>query len=125
MEYTYFFFFRYSFICLANAVIFFSSSSVSSSNSLILSYAKLGLTLEIIKTFCDGYINWLENENNPKELGKFQGDTTDIERVGAIISMEYDLANDKIKELEDETDEEQKKIKVLAKQMKEYLKKKN
>ena len=88
-------------------------------------YAKLGLTLEIIKTFCDGYINWLENENNPKELGKFQGDTTDIERVGAIISMEYDLANDKIKELEDETDEEQKKIKALAKQMKEYLKKKN
>ena len=88
-------------------------------------YAKLGLTLENIKIFCDGYINWLENENNPKELGKFQGDTTDIERVGAIISMEYDLANDKIKELEDETDEEQKKIKVLAKQMKEYLKKKN
>ena len=86
-------------------------------------YAKLGLTLEIIKIFCDGYINWLENENNPKELGKFQGDTTDIERVGVIISMEYDLANDKIKELEDETDEEQKKIKALAKQMKEYLKK--
>ena len=87
-------------------------------------YAKLGLTLEIIKTFCDGYINWLENENNPKELGKFQGDTTDIERVGAIISMEYDLANDKIKELEDETDEEQKKITALAKQMKKYLNKK-
>ena len=60
-------------------------------------YAKLGLSLEIIKTFCDGYINWLENENNPKELGKFQGDTTDIERVGLIISMEYDLANEKIK----------------------------
>ena len=38
--------------------------------------------------------------------------------------MEYDLANDKIKELEDETDEEQKKIKALAKQMKEYLQKK-
>ena len=88
-------------------------------------YSKLGLTIDTIKIFCDGYIEWLENENNPKELGKFQGDTTDIERVGAIISMEYDLANDKIKELEDETDEEQKKIKALAKQMKEYLKKKN
>ena len=86
-------------------------------------YAKLGLTLEIIKNFCDGYINWLENENNPKELGEFQGDTTDIERVGVIISMEYDLANEKIKELEDETDEELKKITALAKQMKEYLKK--
>ena len=87
-------------------------------------YAKLGLTLEIIKIFCDGYINWLENENNPKELGEFQGDNTDIERVGAIISMEYDLANNKIKELEDETDEELKKITALAKQMKEYLNKK-
>ena len=60
----------------------------------------------------------------PKELGKFQGDTTDIERVGVIISMEYDLANDKIKELEDETNEEQKKITALAIQMKEYLNKK-
>lgn len=84
-------------------------------------YAKLGLTLENIKTFCDGYINWLENENNPKELGEFQGDTTDIERVGAIISMEYDLANDRLSELEDETDEEVKKITALAKQMKEYI----
>ena len=88
-------------------------------------YAKLGLTLEIIKTFCDGYINWLENENNPKELGEFQGDTTDIERVGAIISMEYDLANDKLSELEDETDEEVKKITALAKKMKEFINDKN
>jgi len=87
-------------------------------------YAKLGLTLEIIKTFCDGYINWLENENNPKELGKFQGDTTDIERVGTIISMEYDLRKEKIKELKKETDEKQKKITALAIQMKENLKKK-
>ena len=88
-------------------------------------YAKLGLTHDIIKTFCDGYINWLKNENNPKELGEFQGDTTDIERVGAIISMEYNLANDKLLELKDETDEEIEKITALAKQMKEYLKKKN
>ena len=87
-------------------------------------YAKLGLTIEIIQIFCDGYINWLDNENNPKELGEFQGDETDIERVGAIISMEYNLANDKIKELENETDEELKKITALAKQMKEYLTKK-
>ena len=40
-----------------------------------------------------------------------------------MSGMEYDLANDKIKELEDETDEEQ-KIKALAKQMKEYQRKK-
>ena len=93
-------------------------------SKLFPEYAKLRLTLEIIKIFCDGYINWLENENNPKELGEFQGDTTDIERVGAIISMEYGLANDKIKELDNETDEELKKVTALAKQMKEYLNKK-
>ena len=87
-------------------------------------YAKLGLTLENIKVFCDGYIEWLENENNPKELGDFQGDTTDKERVGAIISMEYGLANDKLQELTDETDEEIKKVTALAKQIKEYLNKK-
>ena len=84
-------------------------------------YAKLGLTIEIIKTFCDGYIDWLDNENNPKELGEFQGDTTDKERVGAIISMEYELAEDKIKELEHETNEEINKVTALAKQMKEFL----
>lgn len=84
-------------------------------------YAKLELTLEIIKNFCDGYINWLKIENNPKELGEFQGDTTDIERVGAIISMEYELAEDKIKELENETNEEINKVTALAKQMKEFL----
>ena len=84
-------------------------------------YANLGLTIEIIKAFCDGYLDWLENENNPKELGQFQGDTTDKERVGAIISMEYELAEDKIKELEHETNEEINKVTALAKQMKEFL----
>ena len=87
-------------------------------------YSKLGLTIDTIKIFCDGYIEWLENENNPKELGEFQGDTTDKERVGAIISMEYGLGENKLKELKDETNEEIEKVTALAKQMKEFLSKK-
>ena len=87
-------------------------------------YSKLGLTIDTIKIFCDGYIEWLENENNPKELGEFQGDTTDKERVGAIISMEYGLGEKKLKELKDETNEEIEKVTALAKQMKEFLSKK-
>ena len=87
-------------------------------------YSKLGLTIDTIKIFCDGYIEWLENENNPKELGEFQGDTTDKERVGAIISMEYGLGENKLKELKDETNEEIEKATALAKQMKEFLNKK-
>jgi len=87
-------------------------------------YSKLGLTIDTIKIFCDGYIEWLENENNPKELGEFQGDTTDKERVGAIISMEYGLGENKLKELKDETNEEIEKVTALAKQMKEFLNKK-
>ena len=87
-------------------------------------YSKLGLTIDTIKIFCDGYIEWLENENNPKELGEFQGDTTDKERVGAIISMEYGLGENKLKELKDETNEEIEKVTALAKQMKEFINKK-
>ena len=88
-------------------------------------YSKLGLTIDTIKIFCDGYIEWLENENNPKELGEFQGDTTDKERVGAIISMEYGLGENKLKELKDETNDEIEKVTALANQMKEFLSKKN
>ena len=84
-------------------------------------YSKLGLTIDTIKIFCDGYIEWLENENNPKELGEFQGDTTDKERVGAIISMEYGLGENKLKELKDD---EKRISKILGSniQLKKYMK---
>tara|TARA_A100001015_G_scaffold317939_1_gene436277 strand:- start:1893 stop:2246 length:354 start_codon:yes stop_codon:yes gene_type:complete len=95
-----------------------------SDSKLYPDYSKLGLTIETIKVFCDGYIEWLKNENNPKELGEFQGDTTDKERVGAIISMEYGLGENKLKELKVETNEEIEKVTALAKQMKEFLSKK-
>lgn len=94
------------------------------SSKLYPEYSKLQLTIENIKNYCDGYIEWLETENNPKELGEFQGDTTDKERVGVIISMEFGLADNKINELENETDEETKKVNALAKQMKEFINKK-
>ena len=93
-------------------------------SKLFPEYAKLGLTIENIIIFCDGYLDWLKNENNPKELGEFLGDNTDKERVGAIISMEYGLAKDKIKDLEEETNEEIKKVTALAEKMKEFLNKK-
>ena len=95
-----------------------------SDSKLYPDYSKLGLTIETIKVFCDGYIEWLKNENNPKELGEFLGDTTDKERVGAIISMEYGLGDNKLKELKDDTKEEIEKVTALAKQMKELLSKK-
>ena len=98
--------------------------SYGADSKLYPDYSKLGLTIDTIKIFCDGYIEWLENENNPKELGEFQGDTTDKERVGAIISMEYNLGENKLKELKDETNEEIEKVTALAKQMKEFLSKK-
>ena len=93
------------------------------SSKLYPEFAKLNLSIDDIKTFCDGYINWLDNENNPKELGIFMGDTTDIERVGVMISMEFGLAKEKINELKDETDSESQKINELAKKMRTYSRK--